>query len=383
MTEETFADWTADSSIFDIIYTKRTMGMHRHNPRSNKNTNVSLNHCWTIFLITTIIVSSGAALPLHSFSARSSKNPQRQDHHRRAMSASSTRNEEQDKDTTTAIQIAHIGNSIQYYNDCPRLLEHMLNERFVTVKQDSCLRGGASLASILEKGNGMSKKFSAPNAILPDGTFDIGSPTVQALLLASSWDFVVMNDHTQSPARTETKEKAILALKETYLPMILPTSTTVIFLQTAAYRRHVNGSEDLGTFDEFTEKLYQGYIEYVQLFPYDKAKLAPVGLAYQQIKKENPSLWERLYAIDDFHPSPHGTLLEASVLYCTIVGERPPVYNPVWWETARYMQPPETEVGLPLPTKEEAKYLQTVACQICQVTKSASSGDTDEQRSHL
>jgi hypothetical protein len=51
---------------------------------------------------------------------------------------------ENDNDTTSIIRVAHIGNSIQYYNDCPRLLQQLLEERFQKfVVQDSCLRGGA------------------------------------------------------------------------------------------------------------------------------------------------------------------------------------------------------------------------------------------------
>ena len=80
--------------------------------------------------------------------------------------------------------------------------------------------------------------------------------------------------------------------------------------------------------------------------------------------------WESLYAIDDFHPSPHGTLLEAYVLFSTIVGSGPPVYDPSWWSTARYMQPPEEE-PLPLPTKEEGELLRRVACQVCGVPLSS------------
>ena len=140
---------------------------------------------------------------------------------------------------------------------------------------------------------------------------------------------------------------------------------TVVFIVTAAYRKPVKNSQDLGSFDEFTERLYQGYQEYVKLFP--KATLAPVGLAYQYVKKHiGDDLWEQLYARDDFHPSPHGTFLEASVLYCTIVGERPPTYDIEWWKTARYMQPPDT-APLPLPTVEEAKILTDVACIICKL----------------
>jgi hypothetical protein len=72
--------------------------------------------------------------------------------------------------------------------------------------------------------------------------------------------------------------------------------------------------------------------------------------------------------------STHGTFLEANVLYCTIVGKRPPAYDNTWWRTARYMQPPDVE-PLPLPTNEEAGLLTDIACKVCGLE------DTDDMSS--
>jgi hypothetical protein len=52
-----------------------------------------------------------------------------------------------------------------------------------------------------------------------DGSFDIGAPTVQdstfvMLLSDNSWEFIVMKDHTQSPAREETKKMTLRVLQE-------------------------------------------------------------------------------------------------------------------------------------------------------------------------
>lgn len=272
------------------------------------------------------------------------------------------------------VRVAHIGNSIQYYNDCPRLLERMMKEYFGSnnVSQDSCLRGGASLVSIWTKGNGMANKFATPNAQRPDGTYDIGSPTVQDLLQSSDWDYVIMNDHTQSPARQESRDKTIQELVNNYLPALSTTDKypTVVFLMTAAYRKPVKDADQLGSYDEFTEKLKQGYTAYQAVIP--NSMVAPVGLAFQHVRNHYPKrddtdfFWEMLYARDDFHPSPHGTLLEAFILFATIVGKAPPVYSPAWWDTARYMQPPEEE-PLPLPTEQEGKILRSIACSICHV----------------
>jgi len=270
----------------------------------------------------------------------------------------------------SSIRVAHLGNSIQYYNDCPRLLEHLLKLKYEQVTQDSCLRGGASLVSLSQKGNGMTRKFRTPPAKRLDGTYDTGAPTVVDLL-RPKWDFVVLNDHTQAPARMDVRAKSKRILQSVYLPLLSKlddgtVTPTVVFLMTAAYRIPVNDSDEIGTYDIFTAKLREGYAEYQALIP--GSKVAPVGLAYQYLHQHHPIVWEGLYARDDFHPSPHGTLLEAYVLFATITETCPPMdYSSDWWRAARYMQPPEDE-PLPLPSLEEARFLREVACRICGVS---------------
>ena len=101
-------------------------------------------------------------------------------------------------DNTKDIKVAFIGNSIQYYNDFPRLMEAISGYH---VTQNSCLRGGASLSTIVELGNGMMKKFNSSNAKTGSGEYDIGAPSVYDLLLGNysqNWDYIVLNDRTVS-----------------------------------------------------------------------------------------------------------------------------------------------------------------------------------------
>jgi hypothetical protein len=134
--------------------------------------------------------------------------------------------------------------------------------------------------------------------------------------------------------------------------------------------------------------------------------IAPVGEAYRYLHHHNPALWNKLYSWDDFHPSPHGTWLQACVIYCTCFGTKtadtpqqqprgdsgsnknsksvrlllppqPPVYNPLWWEKSRYMQPPDQK-PLPLPTAEEAMELRRVACLVCGVPTVGDAGGNRE-----
>lgn len=251
------------------------------------------------------------------------------------------------------LRLAFVGNSIQYVNDCPKYLENMLQHHYSSITQEACLQGGATLVSLMEGSSCMPTFVS-------DATFKTTQSTER--VLKQKWDYVIMNDQTQAPVRRNSRENTIRILKERYLPLINP-STTVIFIMTAAYRKTITGpinnSQDLGTFDEFTESLKQGYIEYASIFP--NAKIVPLGLAYQYIKRNyDTKVFNSLYETDEYHPSPHGTYLEACILYCIIEEREPPSYDKSWWEDERY------ELSkLPLPSKEEAEVLRQVAWKVC------------------
>jgi hypothetical protein len=258
------------------------------------------------------------------------------------------------------VRVAFMGNSILYFNDCPRLVEHMLRSKFQFVEQDSCLRGGTSLPELWEQGNGMRSRFGV-------GCSDLGKPTVKKLLSSSKkFNFVVMNDYTQAPARPELRNETVLALKELYSPL-LQQHEVVVFLQTAAYRAPAKNSSEIGDVPEFTSKIREGCEEYVDTLKqmrHPDVRLAPVGDAYYYLYQNNPVMWNKLFYFDDFHPSPHGTWLEACVLFCTMLQQEPPAYQDQFFSSARYMQPKETE-PMPLPTEEEAEELRQVACTVC------------------
>jgi hypothetical protein len=136
-------------------------------------------------------------------------------------SSSSYKNRKrQAEDNHTTMSIAFLGNSILYFNDCPRLVEQMLQSCYDTVVQDSCLRGGATLPSLFRQGNGMQRTFATPAARQSDGTYDIGASSVEDLLSKSHWDVVVLHDHTQAPARRESREETLTSLEQEYLPLL-------------------------------------------------------------------------------------------------------------------------------------------------------------------
>eukprot|EP00587_Corethron_hystrix_P008310 CAMPEP_0113298280 /NCGR_PEP_ID=MMETSP0010_2-20120614/792_1 /TAXON_ID=216773 ORGANISM="Corethron hystrix, Strain 308" /NCGR_SAMPLE_ID=MMETSP0010_2 /ASSEMBLY_ACC=CAM_ASM_000155 /LENGTH=327 /DNA_ID=CAMNT_0000151311 /DNA_START=159 /DNA_END=1142 /DNA_ORIENTATION=- /assembly_acc=CAM_ASM_000155 len=278
-------------------------------------------------------------------------------------------------------RIAFLGNSILYYNDCPRLIANMIanSEMHITAVQNSCLLGGSNLASLWEKGNGMYTKFRTEPALLPsddptaEPKYDVGAATVRELLERQRWDFVVMNDFTQGPARKDTRCKGESALVEHYAPLIADSGAVPIFVQTWAYRLpNMRNTEDLGDFENFTARVRDGYRCYVSILekelPVDRSRpqIAPVGDVFLYLFKTDQTLWEKLYYRDNFHPSPHGTFLEACVLYHTMFKRMPPmVLKDTWWLDARVMQP-AGEDPMPLPTEEEIVAIWEAVRHVCE-----------------
>ena len=323
-------------------------------------------------------------------------------------------------------RVAFLGNSIQYYNDSPRFLTSLSNGAIS--HQDSCFRGGATLATLWEKGNGMGRMFATKNAEMivmkeeeeeQNGknylvVYDVGSSTVMDLLRCDDveddellfadgsmeavrksgvdkrrstttttsttrWDFVVMNDHTQGPARATSRKAHEKVLLEKYLPLIAKNRATPIIIETHAYRYPgINNSADLGNVHEFTASVREGVQSYVEALRSKlpesiQPRLAPVGTAFLHVHDDNQEAWEGLFdPYDHFHPSPSGTFLQGCVLHWTMFGFPPPLPQTEdeikdLWKDARVMHDNirNGDKGPPLPTLNVVEYLWNVATIIC------------------
>ena len=309
-------------------------------------------------------------------------------------------------DKKRGARVAFVGNSIQYFNDTPRFLTRLCrranSQRTVLDKpyaafietQDSCFRGGVNLVELWQQGNGMLKHGFASEAAITgsdnDGSncYDVGAPTVKDLLTRQDWDFVVLNDHTQGPARDDTRDATIDILTKEYARLLSKSRAVPIIIETASYRLEgINNSQDLGTTEEFQRRVRKGVQSYVDALSghasiLSSPRIAPVGTAYLHVRDNNFQLWEQLFdSFDNFHPSPKGTFLQGCVLYYTMFSRPPPLPSTVediveLWKDARMMNGVNRTKGyevMPLPTVEEANYLCSVAELICQREPASSS----------
>ncbi|EJK64838.1 hypothetical protein THAOC_14386 [Thalassiosira oceanica] len=292
-----------------------------------------------------------------------------------------------DDESSCGVRVAFLGNSILYFNDCPRMFKNLAAAGQRVKHQDSCLRGGTNLAQLWEQGNGMRahgfKTDAAKTGEKDDNGvdhYDIGMPTVGQLLRPvardETWDFVVINDHTQGPCRNESRRMTQEILVEKYLPLIRQNNAVPIIIETAAYRyEKIVNSEDLGTTHQFQRLVMDGVNSYVSALEAAssacKPRVAPVGSAYLLLHDKEFSLWEDLFdSRDFFHPSPIGTFLQACVLHCTMFGCPPAIPRTEdeitsLWRDARVMHTYKGEDPRRLPTVEEAEVLVSTAARVC------------------
>ena len=186
-----------------------------------------------------------------------------------------------------------------------------------------------------------------------------------------------MNDNTRNPARAKSRAHSLQFLEQFYVPWLLETKATPVFLWPHAYSvastptRSMTGLEDVANFTSLTGVGYNEYAKLLQSYlPEEQTpRIAPVGLAFLLVHEEDPAIWATLFHSDHIHASPSGTWLQGCIVYATLFGELPPrdgVVRPnmtYLWKTARMMQH-AWEPANPFPDAATASYLYRVAERI-------------------
>jgi hypothetical protein len=188
------------------------------------------------------------------------------------------------------------------------------------------------------------------------------------------WDFIILNDNSRAPCCTEQRQTGLELLKDVYVPWFIETGAVPIFMVTHGYwasMRDMSGLTDIPTFLSLTYEGYREYAEMVgELLPAkQQPRLAPVGLAFQLVWEDNPTMWENLIHMDEIHLTPSGTYLEGLIVFATIYGHLP---NPRivlngdianLFSNARRMTP-SAHIQEAYPTLDQARYLYHIASRI-------------------
>ncbi len=193
------------------------------------------------------------------------------------------------------VRILFIGNSLTSANNLPAMIAAIADSQGVELIYDTHTPGGAKLRN------------HASNKI------------VLRKLRKQSWDFVVLQEQSQSPGfgdRQLSRDVFPHATRLVEESKKANPDTSVIFYMTMAHRngdpQNQNVSPDLLTYEGTQRRINRTYLKMARD---NRALVAPVGEAWGEVREEQPEI--ALYA-DNTHPNPTGTYLAACVFFATL-----------------------------------------------------------------
>ena len=188
-----------------------------------------------------------------------------------------------------------IGNSYTFYNDLPELMKEIAAQQGVTINNTRLLKGG-------EKWEG-----------------HLNNPGVIDTISQGGWDYVILQEFSSTPAySTKYVAENIYPYAEALDSIIhkfSPEAETVLYMTWG--HRNGNIRQTPYPFDD-TYEMMQERIKttYLDLAYELDATCAPVGMAWENVRKEYPDI--DLYNPDNFHPSLAGSWLAANTIFATL-----------------------------------------------------------------
>ncbi|WP_322639293.1 SGNH/GDSL hydrolase family protein [Nostoc sp. EspVER01] len=181
------------------------------------------------------------------------------------------------------IRVLFIGNSYTYFNDLPWLTQQLAASAKEPKKLETemVVIGGATLQNHWKRGKAL------------------------RLLKAKRWDYVVLQEQSTLPITNPKEMYKYATLFDAEIKRV--NSQTVFYLTWAKQNQ-----------PETQQILTDAYMNIAQEL---KAKVAPVGIAWQKVQEANPKL--NLYSSDKSHPSPIGSYVAACVFYTTFYENSP------------------------------------------------------------
>jgi hypothetical protein len=146
------------------------------------------------------------------------------------------------------------------------------------------------------------------------------SNNTMSKIRSSNWDFVVLQEQSFRATLPDERTQfynAVTNLSEA----IKESGAQVVLYMTWGWRYGDTYNPQISPdYETMQQILIEAYTEAAHQVD---AIIAPVGIAWQRVRRNNPDLGQQLYQGDGYHPSYQGTFLVANVFYATLFGADP------------------------------------------------------------
>jgi hypothetical protein len=146
------------------------------------------------------------------------------------------------------------------------------------------------------------------------------SGNTMSKIRGSNWDFVVLQEQSFRATLPDERTQfynAVANLSEA----IKESGAQVMLYMTWGWRYGDTYNPQISPdYETMQQILIEAYTEAAHQVD---AIIAPVGIAWQRVRRNNPELGQQLYKSDDYHPSNKGAFLIACVFYATLFDSDP------------------------------------------------------------
>jgi hypothetical protein len=151
-------------------------------------------------------------------------------------------------------------------------------------------------------------------------TKHLKDPKTTELIKSRQWTYVVLQEQSQTPAYSNLRVNFFNASKE-LAKIIKRQKATPLFYMTWGRRDGDKQNIKVApTYFAMQKLLTEAY---TQAAKENKSALAPVGLTWQEVRKQAPELGKQLYKKDGSHPSEQGAYLASLIIYCKLLNLTP------------------------------------------------------------
>ena len=197
----------------------------------------------------------------------------------------------------SGVRVLFVGNSFTYRNDLPGMLHRLA----------AADPGAPPVFAV---------GFTAPGATLARAS---RQRKLRELLRDVRWHDVVLQEQSTLPSLpSEQRVREMDPYVRDLHAAVSADGEQTVLLMTWAYRDGDRHRVPNDTFAAMQARIARTYADLALTLP---ARLAPVGLAWEEALRRDPGL--ELWARDGRHPSRAGTYLAACVLYAHLVGRSP------------------------------------------------------------